>query len=482
MKNFNITIFVAAIILSLFTCNETLNAQSKQQKRPKYIFFLIGDGFGLQHSMLAENYLDAKAKDTATCHLDLLKMPVLGTASTYSASSLVTCSSAAGTALSTGYKTKNNLLGVRPDSITPVMSIAKKFHDEGYNVGIISNATLDHATPAVFYAHVKDRNYFNDISNQMKNTGYEFFGGGSLRGLRDDPALLDTLRVHGYTVTENKDEIIKHKLSDGKLFAISPKRTKSGDIPYVIDNKDYDMNVPFYVKKAIDMFEHDKKSFFIMVEGGEIDFACHSNDPGAAVNEVLMFNEAYKLAYSFYLRHPDETLIVMTADHETGGMSIAQQSTGYATYPEMLDYQQMSGDAFNNIIQDMKKQKNKPTIEEIYTLISKDFGFNNADKRMKLNKTDSARIEYYYLKNFDHNKFENENEELESKIFNSDLRLIKSFSDLCLRIMSEKVGIGWTTGSHTGCCVPVRAIGVWQDKFAGFYDNTDIPKKIHGEE
>lgn len=443
---------------------------------------MIGDGFGLNQSFLPEYYLDAKSKDTSTCHLDILKLPVLGTATTYSANSLVTCSSAAGTALASGHKTNNGCLGVLPDGKTPVTSIAEKFHDEGYNVGIISTVSSDHATPAAFYAHVKSRQMYDEISYQMKDVDYEYIAGASLRGSKNMPGIYDTLRNYGFVVSNEKEVILNHKLSDGKLFAYHPSAAEKPDMSYCIDTKDDEMHLPFYVNKAIELFENDDKGFFMMIEGSQIDYACHHNDPGSVLHEVLDFNDAFKLVYDFYLRHKDETLIVVTADHETGGLTIGQQSQGYALYPELLDYQKISGDTFRRMLRKIKNSNEQFSEEDLYAMLNKYFGFNaEGEKRLALNKQDSLRIDYYYHEYFKPQKLAKQGDKLKAEIFKTDLVAVYDISSLALRILSEKVGIGWTTSDHNGCAVPVRAIGVWQEKFSGCYDNTDIPKKIYGD-
>ncbi len=241
------------------------------------------------------------------------------------------------------------------------------------------------------------------------------------------------------------------------------------------------MHLPFYVKKAIELFENDDKGFFMMIEGGQIDYGSHSNDPGVTLFETLDFNEAYKLVYDFYLRHKDETLIVMTADHETGGISIGQASKGYACYPQVIDYQKVSAEKFANILKEKKENNDKPSKDEIYQMLTENFGFNNGDQLMTLTKNDSLRIDYFYLKDFEPNRLARRGDKLQAKIYKTDLIAVNNLADLARTIFSEKAGIGWTTPNHTGSVVPVRAIGVWQEKFSGFYDNTDIPKKIYGD-
>ncbi|MDL2243153.1 alkaline phosphatase, partial [Bacteroidales bacterium OttesenSCG-928-K03] len=267
-----ITFLTTLLFITLFSaCDSTSN-------KAKYIFYFIGDGMGLAQSVLTENYLDVLDSDTATVHLDFHKMPVTGFSTTYSANSLVTCSSAAGTALSTGRKTNNGMLGVTPDTI-PLVSIAKILKEQGYKIGIISSVSIDHATPAAFYAHSASRNDYLDISKSIPETNYDYFGGGGLLGAKKDKDIYQYIRERGYTVTNDKNIIDNHKPEDGKLYAYSKHLSSAEDIPYYIDEPKYEMRLPYFLNKAIELFSKNNDKFFIMVEGGKIDWSCHGNDP-----------------------------------------------------------------------------------------------------------------------------------------------------------------------------------------------------------
>ena len=161
------------------------------------------------------------------------------------------------------------MLGVKPDT-SEVISIAKKLHDEGYNVGIISTVGLDHATPGAFYAHSAKRSDYNSIAKQLAETGYEFFGGGSLIASAKNPEIWNYVKEKGYTVSNDPKVIENHKLSDGKLYAVSSQIAGAQDIPYFIDAPKHKMHLPYFVDKMIKLFEPSEKGFFAMIEAGKI--------------------------------------------------------------------------------------------------------------------------------------------------------------------------------------------------------------------
>ena len=156
--------------------------KAAQAAAPKYIFYMIGDGMGWSHVTNAQLFME----DVLGCDstLTMLSMPVASSARTHSASSRVTDSAAAGTALSTGYKTNNGMMGVTPDT-TAVTSIAKTLFDRGWGVGLISTVAIDDATPGAFYAHVPSRGEFLTIGRQLAESGYQFAAGSGLRGRLD---------------------------------------------------------------------------------------------------------------------------------------------------------------------------------------------------------------------------------------------------------------------------------------------------------
>lgn len=299
------------------------------QKEAKYVFYFIGDGMGFSHIALAEAYQAAKEGKIGSEPLCFTQFPVMGMVTTYSASNMITCSSAAGTALSTGSKTKNGMLGVAPDT-TDLESIAYKIHNAGYKVGIMTSVTIDHATPGAFYANSAARSDYYAIAAQLPESGFEFFGGGGFQGLKKEEGrkpIYDIVSENGYTVAFGKDEFAAMKDTASKIIYFQNRENAGEVLPYASIRKEDDLSLADIVKGAIEVLDNEK-GFFIMAEGGQIDWAAHANDVTNTIHETIDFDEAIQVAYEFYLQHPDETLIVVTADHETGGLTLGR-TKGY---------------------------------------------------------------------------------------------------------------------------------------------------------
>jgi len=314
----------------------------------KYVFYMIGDGMGPNQVLLAETYTAALEGRIGRSPLRMTSFPYTGFATTYSASNGITDSAAGGTALASGHKTNNGCLGVDKDSV-PVMSIAEELHNAGWPVGIMTSVAIDHATPGAFYAHVDKRNKYYQIGTQLAETEYEFFGGAGFHQPvnKDDvkaPNLYDYCEhkeyvfAHGYQDAQNKLNACKKMILIQQTDGI--ERTKGCDcLPYAIDRKKDDLTLPQITKTAID-FLAPREQFFMMIEGGKIDYACHSNDAATVIGEVLDFDAAIEVVYQFYLEHQDETLIVITADHETGGLALG--NSDYTLNLTALQKQQQS--------------------------------------------------------------------------------------------------------------------------------------------
>lgn len=334
-------------LLLIFTFITTLSAQEWQgqgrgvRRTPKFVFLFIGDGMGLNQVSMAEAYLSTQKGEIANESLSFTKFPVLGTATTYSANSYITCSSASGTALSTGHKTNNGVLGMDPQH-NSLKSITYKIHEAGIPVGIVSSVSLDHATPAAFYASSPSRKNYYDIALQLPQSKFEFFGGGSFLEPtgpnRDQKDIYQILKESDYTIARGLREY-NTKKSNSKIILLQ-EEGKGTDLPYAIDREKTDLALAHVVAAAID-YLYGTKGFFIMAEGGKIDWAGHSNDGKTNILEVLDFDAAIQVAYNIYKRYPNETLIIVTADHETGGMMLGYEK-GYTLNLEQLDSQKKS--------------------------------------------------------------------------------------------------------------------------------------------
>ena len=314
--------------LSLFAALLMAGCTPRGEKKAKYVFFFIGDGMGFGHVSLAEAYLSQEKGEKGQDPLTFTGFPVLGMATTYSASNPITCSSAAGTALATGSKTNNRMLGMDKDSLR-LTSIAYKIHEAGYKVGVTSSVQVNHATPAAFYAHNVKRNNYYEIGKELPLTGFEFFGGGGLlhpEGKEKDlPSLYLDIEAAGYTVVRGAEAFRNAEKRD-RMFLTQAENCDE-TLPFAYLRKESDLSLAQVIEAAISVLDNDK-GFFLMAEGGLIDYAAHSNNTLGTIKETLDFDQAIEVAYQFYLQHPDETLIVVTADHETGGVTLGSKK-GY---------------------------------------------------------------------------------------------------------------------------------------------------------
>ena len=397
MKKILNIIAVAVLLCVAVSCG--------RQEKAKYVFYFIGDGMSSTIVAAAEAYL---AQERGVIGMDTLSFtvfPVMGEATSFSASNIITDSSAAGTALSTGEKTNNGMLCIAPDSTTLQTSIAYKIHDAGFSVGVSSTTTINHATPASFFGHNIKRGNYYEIGKEIPATGFEYFAGGGLyhpngKDSTQTPNLFDMIADGGYTIC-NGYEDFKTKKDAERIMLIQSERSEE-ICPYALGRPEGALTLSQIVEAGISVLERNRKGFFLMTEGGLIDWTAHSNDLAGTIIETLDFADAIAVAKAFYDRHPKETLIVVTADHETGGLGLGRR--GYTFDLTVID--------------SVKKSDTTTDVEEY---------MNDRKSMDSLNR--AARV-------------------------------------------------GWTTGSHSGGPVPVWAIGVGSEKFAGRQDNTDIPKKI----
>ncbi len=340
MKKSLFTLF--ATLLIIFNISADVQAQHRGgAKTPKYIFLFIGDGMSQAHISLTEAYLATQKGTIGNEPFSFTKFPITGLATTYSASSYITCSSAAGTAIATGTKTNNGMLGIDPQEKN-LKSFTYKLKERGYKIGIMTSVSIDHATPGAFFASSKSRSSYYDIAIQLPTSGFDFFGGGGFVNPdgedKKQPNIFSLIEKGGYKIAKGIDEMKSVKPND-KVVLVQ-KDGKGSDLPYAIDREEGDLSLKQIVKAAISHLDNEK-GFFIMAEGGKIDWAAHGNDGKTAIMEVLDLGEAVDVAYQFYLQHPDETLIIVTADHDTGGITVGSEK-GYVLKLSELEGQKRS--------------------------------------------------------------------------------------------------------------------------------------------
>ena len=425
---------------------------------PKYVFYYIGDGLGMQPLMTAQAYNRDILKNEKP--LLMMQFPVASWAMTYSASSPITDSAAAGTALSTGYKTGNGMLGVTPDTV-PVTSVARQLKDLGYGVGIITSVYADDATPGAYYAHVASRGMYYDIDVEAVNSGYDFIAGAGMKGLKDgngNPTDIPVLmEQNGVQLVRGLDGI--KEIKSGKVVLLSEEGMPVDNIGYTIDSIPGALTLPLITETCLAHLEKQSPDrFFMMVEGGNIDHALHGNDAGTAIIEILNFNDALKVAYDFYLAHPDETLILVSADHDTGGMSHVKDGLG------VYKYVKVSKQQFSEYCKGILRSRMVYTWDDMREYLTENFGMFNHIK-VSADKEEALKAKF-------NETFELRNSADQQTLYDS----FNAFAVAVFDVINNAAGTIFTTGGHSGNPVPVFAVGVGSDKFKGPNNNTDLPK------
>ena len=437
----------------------------------KYVFYFIGDGMGSNQVLGAEMYRSAlQGEPLGRVKTLMSTFPYAGLASTHSASNGITDSAAAGTCLATGHKTKNGMLGQDADTAR-LTSIAEELKAQNWGVGIMTTVAIDHATPGAFYAHVPKRSKYYRIGEQLAESNFDFFGGAGFhypQGKNDDKKvnLYRNAEKAGYRIAHGQQEAFEITKSRGldvsKLILIQKddSATNHGsNLPYAIDRKEGDLTLAQIVSTAIPFLEARHERFFMMVEGGMIDYACHGNDAATAFGEVWDMNEAMQVAYDFYLAHPDETLIVVTADHETGGLALG--NSDYTLHLDMLQYQHCSAWVLSDLFTQLFDSKKKPSWEEVQAIYREQLGFWD---KVEISAEEEATLKGLY-KDACKGK---------TKDTKTMYKTINQLGDAGIEMLNEKAHIGWTTHAHSAHSVPVFAIGVNAELFTGWHDNSEI--------
>ena len=451
-------------------------AISVSAQQAKYVFYFIGDGMGVNQVLGTEMYLSELKGEIGVTPLLFTQFPYSTMATTFSATNGVTDSAAAGTALATGKKTKNGALGVTKDS-ERVNSVASWAKENGYRVGVSTSVSIDHATPAAFYAHQDKRSAAYQIGLDLIETNFDFYAGSDFVDANNAQAkdgktyesLYSLAEKAGFTIARGyKDYQKKAKKADKMILFQTEKASQknNGSIPYAIDRKKGDMSLAEITRAGINFLSKDlSKGFFLMVEGGKIDWAGHANDAATNFREVIDMDEAIKVAYEFYSQHPDETLIVVTADHETGGISIGNGS--YNLNLQALKSQKMSEEEFTLLVNGLRaKYKNQVPWEVIQKALKENFGFWDS---VKLSEKQEARLKAIYDKSFG-----NQPVDLEKTLYSQS----EPISSEAKRILNSIANVGWISGGHSAGYVPVYAIGANAHLFQERIDNTEIPEKI----
>lgn len=429
-------------------------------KSPKYVFYFIGDGMGPSHILGTELYLGELSGVIGRPHkLNLTQLPHSAFVTTFSKTNGVTDSAASGTALATGEKTYNGAIGITSEG-TPAYSVAHAAQQAGYAVGVSTTVCINHATPAAFYAHQKSRNNYPQIAEELLTAGYDFYAGGDpVCNDEQRSSLYKRAKEQGYTIARGYDDYKANGNNATKMMLFQEE--VATEIPYTIDRDDDDLTLAQITEAGIDFLkEKSKKGFFLMVEGGKIDYASHSNDAATMMQEVIDFDKAIAVALEFYKKHKDETLIIVTADHETGGLVLGYHSS-YTLNLKALAGQEVSADKMKEII---KEEADKKALgwDEAKELLKENFGLWE-ESEVRTEAENNLRQLFTDAMNSSGDKRNN---------------LLNTFVNLARTVVARSAALSWASGNHSGTFVPLFAIGAGAEEFKGIIDNTDIPKMI----
>lgn len=441
------------------------------EKKAKYVFYFIGDGMGVNQVAGTEMFMAEKEGRIGIKPLNFTQFPVNNFATTYSVYNAVTCSAAAGTALACGEKTKNGTIGMDSLHQAPLYSVAVKAKKAGKKVGIATTVSIDHATPAAFYAHQPSRKMYYEIATDLPETGFDFYAGaGFLQPVnkKDSAAvrIYDLLKDSGYSLIKGPVQFARECKTTDKMVYIQAGKANPRSLPYAIDRKAGDLTLTQMTADAIDFLSRDSDNgFFLMVEGGKIDWACHDNDAATVFQEIVDLSEAVGKALDFYRKHPEETLIVVTADHETGGIVLGNGA--YALNLGVLKYQKVSQVQLTENLRTLRQEKGEQVSwEDVRAVLMENLGFWDT---VELSEKQEKELKDVYEYSFKSGQVKTE-----KKLYSSN----DIIAVTAVRIIDDIAMVGWVCGGHSAGVVPVFAIGCGSSLFQGKLDNTDIPRKI----
>lgn len=472
-------IAMAAVLVSFIAALPKLGvADSKNEevyrgKTPKYVFMYIGDGMSYAQVSSAEMYLGEKAMPGKVTpqQLNFTQFPVHGALMTQDSTSFIPDSASTATSLASGYKTLSGVINMDETKTKEYQPITEELKEDGYKVGIITSVPITHATPAAYYAKVANRNSYYEIGKQLAASGFDYFGGGDFDQKTGpegtDQHIYEIVEAAGYTIADTKEEILALNDASGKAVAIDPDDYETA-LDYEIDRDADELSLADYVKKGIEVLDN-KDGFFMMVEGGKIDWANHANDAAASIHDTIAFDDAVKPALDFYRQHPNDTLIIVTADHECGGMTLGYSLTGYSTNFKKLQPVKMSYQEFDKIIQAYKDKKPaQPKLEDLSQDIFNAYGLDLGT----LTSYESTLLKKAFNKTLSADTKPSNDQE--SVLYGTYNPLSVTLS----HIVNSRAGLSFTSYSHTGLPVPVYAIGTGSEMFDGYYDNTKVYYKL----
>lgn len=444
--------------------------KSTEPQTPKYVFYFIGDGMGVNSVMGAEMYNAAMGEGPQQINFN--HFPVRTFITTHCASTLVTDSAAAGTALATGVKTTSGAEGVDPSG-APVSNLAEWAHAAGYGTGVATSVGVNHATPAAFYAHTPSRNNYNTIASQLIAADFMDFAAGAgflTESKAGVPASEFEQRAAaaGITVRRGAAQFKDMASVRGRVLCMSADPADT-ELKYAIDRQGGETRLADFTKAGIDyLYSHHSKGFFFMVEGGKIDYAAHNDDGVTTFHEINDFAESVDLALAFYEEHPDETLIIVTADHETGGLILG--SGEYAMHAERSAAQKVSENTLTALFRETFKAQSSdsevPSWEDVKAFFTEYLGMWDT---VKVDPRTEAQFKATYESTFVTGKAEDV-----VSLYAVNSKIVSDAIDF----VGASSGFAWSHGSHSGTPVGLYVKGVSAAQFISCQDNTDVPETV----
>ena len=463
---------------------------------PKYIFLFIGDGMGNEQVQIASYFKGATENDGAVVQspLTFMGFPHVGSVTTYDSTSFCPDSASTATSIATGNKTKSGTINMDPETLSqPFETISEKLHSQkGYKVGVLSTVNMNHATPAAFYAHQDSRKNYYAIGEEMTESGFEFFAGGAWLSPTDkdeDKTDLNELAAQaGYTVATTQADADALNADSGNVLIIAETLADGDAMNYDLDAAEGEWRFVDYVNKGIECLGTDQP-FFMMAEGGKIDWACHANDAASSIHDVLALDTAVQAAVDFYNEHPDETLVLVTADHETGGLSIGYKTTNYDTFLTNLNKQTISYAKFDSdVVANYTAEGAEVTFADAMADVKESFGLMlpedpdaastdpaGQNGSLVLTPYEVTQLQEAFARTIEvgggkQATMSQENYELYGTY--------QPFSMAVCHILDAKSGITHGTYAHTGAPVNIYALGCGSELFDGAFDNTEIYAKL----
>lgn len=465
---------------------------------PKYVFLFIGDGMSYPQIQATAyfNGTQQGGEEPTIERVSFMDFPVIGSQYTYDSTSFCPDSASTATSIASGRKTASGVINVSPDASEHFETIAEKLKRQlGYKVGVLTSVNLNHATPAAFYAHQQSRKNYYEIGQELIASGFDYFAGGGLlnpTGASDNRIdLYEAARDAGYVVARTYDEAA-HVTAGSKALLVAEKLADEDALSYAMDASADEWSLRDYVAKGIEVLGDGDAGFFMMCEGGKIDWACHANDCAAAIHDVMALEDCVAEAVAFCEDHPDETLIVVTGDHETGGLTIGYAETNYDTFLANIARQKISYAKFDSdyvagyIDAGTTYEQAMEDVAQLFGLERPASALSSgaaADAQaaeaepgsLMLTAYEDEQLREAYERTVAVGAGDQEDMTQEEYVHYGTY---EPFTVTLTHLLNRKSGVDFSTYAHSGLTVPVFAMGAGAEVFDGFYDNTEVYAKL----